>query len=249
MMSNKEKIIEAFNKVKALGWVKSHRSNNTGIGKTFEDCIGVVENNRNEPDLFGFEIKSHRASSSSYVTLFTKSPSYPRRGANGYLRDKFGSIDPDNNLKKLHTSIFADKYNTYEGKYSFRLIHKEDERRIYIEVYTADDHKLLDNKVYYTYADMEKALRDKLRNLLYVTAQRRMNPDGTESFCFDSAEIYCDPSLECFLKLLDQGYIMYDIRMGSYKSGKLYGKPHDHGSGFRIKEDTLLKLYSTVESI
>lgn len=55
-MTNREKIIEAFYKVKALGWIKSHRSNNTGIGKTFEDCIGVIENNLNEPDLFGYEI-------------------------------------------------------------------------------------------------------------------------------------------------------------------------------------------------
>ena len=81
-MTNKQRIIEAFEKVKALGWVKSHRRNNTGIGKTFEDYIGVIENNLNEPDLFGFEIKSHREESTSYVTLFTKSPSYPTKGAN-----------------------------------------------------------------------------------------------------------------------------------------------------------------------
>lgn len=56
-MTNKEMIIEAFYKVKTMGWVKSHRRNNTGIGKTFEDCIGVIENNLNEPDLFGFELK------------------------------------------------------------------------------------------------------------------------------------------------------------------------------------------------
>ena len=71
-MTNKEKIIDAFHKVKAMGWVKSRRSNNTGIGKTFEDYVGVDENNLNQPDLFGFDIKSHRAASSSYVTLFTK---------------------------------------------------------------------------------------------------------------------------------------------------------------------------------
>lgn len=248
-MNNKERIIEAFYKVKALGWVESHRSNNTGIGKTFEDYIGVVENNINEPDLFGFEIKAHRAESSSYVTLFTKSPSYPSKGANAYLKDRFGSFYPDGKMKKLHTSIFANRFNTYEDKYSFRLIHMPIEERIYIGVYTLGGDKLLDEKVYYNYEDINKALRNKLHNLFYVRAQRKRNKNGKEIFYFDSAEIYTEPSLKRFLKLLDAGEIMYDIRMGAYQSGRNYGKPHDHGSGFRIREENIKELYATKEEV
>ncbi len=244
-MTNKEKIIDAFHKVKAMGWVKSHRSNNTGIGKTFEDYVGVVENNLNQPDLFGFEIKSHRAASSSYVTLFTKKPSHPAKGANAGLKDKFGTFYPGSQEKKLHTSIFANRYNTYEGNLSFRLINRADERRIYIAVYDLSNTTLLDCSVYYTYDDIESALRDKLHNLFYVTAQSQILPDKTESFLFDSADIYTEPSLECFLKLLDNGDIMYDIRMGAYSNGK----PHDHGSGFRIKECNLVNLYKNKEHI
>ncbi|MDE7153551.1 MAG: MvaI/BcnI restriction endonuclease family protein [Muribaculaceae bacterium] len=248
-MSNKDKIIEAFKKVKALKWVKSHRSNNTGIGKTFEDVIGVVENNLDEPDLFGFEIKSHRAESQSFVTLFTKKPSHPSRGANACLKNKFGTNYPNSQLKELHTSIFANRYNTYKDKYSFRLVHKTEERRVYIEVYTLADHKLLDNTVYYAYEDIEAALKNKLHNLFYVKAQQKQDSDKTELFFFDSAEIYTDPSLERFLKLLDKGKIMYDIRMGAYQSGKKIGKPHDHGSGFRIRETDFKELYANHETI
>ena len=102
-MTDKEKIIAAFRAVKALGKVKSNRSYNTGIGKTLEDYIGVDENNLKELDLNGFEIKSHRGDSTSYVTLFTKSPSFPKRGANAKLKDKYGECYPDSQLKKLHT--------------------------------------------------------------------------------------------------------------------------------------------------
>lgn len=42
---------------------------------------------------------------------------------------------------------------------------------------------------------------------------------------------------------------MYDIRIGAYGSGKKLGKPHDHGSGFRIKENNLVNLYSNIERI
>ena len=112
-MTNKEKIISRFRAVKKLGYVKSHRRNNTSIGKTFEDYIGVVENNVDKPDLYGFEIKSHRELAQSYVTLFTKSPSFPK-GANAYLKDKFGMpYDENSELKKLHTSMFANISNMY----------------------------------------------------------------------------------------------------------------------------------------
>ena len=52
-----------------------------------------------------------------------------------------------------------------------------------------------------------------------------------------------------FLNLIDKGLIMYDIRIGSYKTGKDVGKAHDHGSGFRILEKNLTKLYSTCETV
>lgn len=248
-MTNKEKIIEAFRKVKALGWIESHRRSNTGIGKTFEDCIGVIENNQNKPDLFGFEIKSHRRDSASFVTLFTKTPSFPKRGANAYLKDKFGECYPNSDYKKLHTSIFANSFNSYVDKYSFRLIHKPEDKKIYIGVYSLGGSDLLDSTVFYTYSDIEKALKKKLFSLLYVKAQWSKNDEKKESFYFDSAEIYTTPSLNKFLELLDEGLIMYDIRIGVYQTGKYAGKPHDHGSAFRIKEGTLCKLYEEKEVI
>ncbi|MEG1700165.1 MAG: MvaI/BcnI family restriction endonuclease, partial [Alistipes sp.] len=62
-------------------------------------------------------------------------------------------------------------------------------------------------------------------------------------FKFNKAEIYSQPSLARFLDLIDAGIIMYDIRIGSYSSGRNIGKAHDHGSGFRIKENDICKLY------
>ncbi len=242
MDNNKECIIERFRQVKALGFVKSNRSNNTGIGKTFEDYIGVVENNRDEPDLFGYEIKSHREDAASYITLFTKSPNFPRR-ANSYLRDNYG-IPYENNsaLKKLHTSMFASRYNTFNNKYSFRLINDNHCYVVKIGVFDLGTKQLLDDSVGYTYECLDKILKKKLKNLFYVSSERKFE-DGTECFFFNKAEIYSVPTLNKFLELLDEGLIMYDIRIGSYQSGKNFGKPHDHGSGFRILESNLRLLF------
>ena len=248
-MTNKDKIISKFRAVKKLGFVKSRRRNNTGIGKTFEDYVGVVENNIDKPDLFGFEIKSHREIAQSYITLFTKSPSFPK-GANSYLKEKFGTPYEDNpNLKKLHTSMFANKSNSYGGKYAFQLINDKKKRSVFIAVFSLKTKKIVDCSCGYTYDDLEKVMRKKLKNLFYVTAETKKDKKKTEYFWFNKAEIYDTPSFAKFLNMLDKGLIMYDIRIGSYHSGENYGKAHDHGSGFRISEKNLNKLYSNNEKI
>lgn len=247
MKSDRERIIESFYAVKNLGYVKSNRKNNTGIGKTFEDYIGVVENNLDEADLYGYEIKSHREEASSYITLFTKIPTFPPR-ANAYLKDQYG-MPYENNpaLKKLHTSMFADRFNTSNRKFSFRLIN-DIKGFVKIGVYDIDTKQLIDDNVGYTYESIEVILQKKLKSLFYVSAKREYRGND-EFFYFDKAEIYSDPSLAKFLDLLNKGQIMYDIRIGSYQSGCKYGKPHDHGSGFRILEPNLRLLYENYEVI
>ena len=106
---------------------------------------------------------------SSYVTLFTKSPSFPKR-ANAYLKDKFGTPYEDApSINSLHTSMFANSYNTYMKKYSFKLLNNPVAKTILIGVFDLNTKELLDCSVGYTYQDIQKALTKKLKNLLYVT--------------------------------------------------------------------------------
>ena len=248
MKTNKMLIIERFREVERLGFVPSNRSHNTGIGKTFEDYIGVVENNIDEPDLFGFEIKSHRELATSYVTLFTKTPVFPKR-ANAYLKDRYGIPYSDNaELKKLHISMFASKYSLAYEQYNFRLVNDKDNSVIRIGVFDPKDNRLIDQSVGYTYECLENVLKKKLKNLFYVNAETALI-DMKEHFHFNRAEIFTAPTLERFIKLIDDGMIMYDIRIGSYRSGRNYGKAHDHGSGFRILERNLHLLFENHESI
>ena len=248
MKTNKDLIIEQFRRIEKLGFVPSNRSHNTGIGKTFEDYIGVVENNIDEPDLYGFEIKSHRELASSYVTLFTKAPIFPKK-ANTYLRDKYGEPYLNNAvLKKLHISMFASKYTLAYNKYNFRLINDRNNSVVRIGIFNPIDNQLIDNSVGYTYDCLEDILKKKLKNLFYVSAKTKVI--GTkEHFHFNKAEIFTNPTLKNFLKLIDDGVIMYDIRIGSYGSGDNYGKAHDHGSGFRILEKNLHLLFENHEHI
>jgi len=60
--------------IKEMGYVKTHRTGNTGIGKTLEDLLGITENNVPGPNAAMVELKSVRKNVSSMLTLFTKSP-------------------------------------------------------------------------------------------------------------------------------------------------------------------------------
>lgn len=144
--------------------------------------------------------------------------------------------------------MFASRFNTSKEKFSFRLINDRNVRLLRIGIYDINTKALIDSNVGYTYDCLEKILNKKLKNLFYVSAERKYE-DGEEKFYFNKAEIYFEPSFEKFLDLIDRGLIMYDIRIGSYKSGKNYGKPHDHGSGFRILESNLRLLFLRHEII
>ena len=239
-MINSEKLISEFNRIKSLGFIKSNRSHNTGIGKTFEDYLGVTENNSKDCDFEVFEVKTQRALAQSYITLFTKSPSHPR-GANRFLKDNFGKPDNEHpDVKVLHTSIFGDRYNTFNNEYGFKITVNDLEEKLFLQIKSLNTHEMVSESV--VYWDFEDVKAKKLDNTIFVWAERHFI-DGDEYFHFTKAQIYYGFS---FAKLIDgfkKGYIMFDIRMGSYKTGKNKGKPHDHGSGFRVKRENLKDLF------
>jgi len=39
------KLIKKLKAIEKMGYIKTHRAGNTGIGKTLEDLLGITENN------------------------------------------------------------------------------------------------------------------------------------------------------------------------------------------------------------
>jgi hypothetical protein len=68
---NRKELIKRLREIRDLGFVRSSRIGPTGIGKTFEDLLGIAENNLALPDLGRLEIKTARKGSNSLITLFT----------------------------------------------------------------------------------------------------------------------------------------------------------------------------------
>ena len=241
-MNKINKVQEEFDRIKSLGFVRSTRPNNRdgGIGNTFEDLLGVEENNLKDPDFEGFEVKTHRFLNSSYITLFSKSQSFPKK-ANSILKERYGEVRdsefPD--LKKLYASIFSHRWGLVYEKFKMKLDVNFSEKRIYLLV---DDNKNISKDVYWNFKDLSDGL-NKLENLFSVSAKSKIVDEETY-FHYDSAKVFLNIDFDKFINELKSGNIQFDIRIGVHKSGPNYGKPHDHGSGFRVKKENLINLYN-----
>lgn len=237
-----KKIADKLKSIKELGFLKSERNHNTGVGKTFEDHFGISENNYKSPDFDGNEVKATRKKSTCAVTLFTKAPC--STVGNRYLLDNYGVIDDSTSHKKLHVSIFGNKLSSYKDQFQFTLKVDRQKEKLTIVIFDMNG-KEIDSNVYWNFSDIKDARNLKLNTMLYVKADT-INKDGNEYFNYSDASVFQNlHSFENFLDMLEDGKIFFDLRMGTYRSGKNVGKPHDHGSAIRVKKNYLAEMYLT----
>lgn len=234
--------IVEFEKVKAMGWIKTHRAGPTGIGKTLEDLLGIPENNLDEPDFGDYELKSCRIDSNSMLTMFTRAPE-PRR-ANTYLRMKYGysSNAYDNDEKVLHSTLSADRFTPVaETGHKLKISCAAD--GIYIECEDGVEN------IFWSREALKACFEKKYKNK-FVYAKALSHGEGAnEEFKFVEAYEVSGFDYDAFISLLEEGKIYVDLRIGQYHHGRNKGKTHDHGTGFRIKENDQHLLFKVKNKI
>ncbi len=80
--------------------------------------------------------------------------------------------------------------------------------------------------------------------MLYVKAEAK-GSGSKEEFWFNEAWLLSGFNFTNFLALLRDGIILVDIRIGQYPDGR----PHDHGTGFRVFPDKLDLCFEHREKI
>jgi hypothetical protein len=178
-MFEPEKFKEAYQNVKQLGFIESRRDRDTGIGKTLEDIMSIPENNIDAPDLHGIEIKSQRALSSSYVTLFTKAPTSPR-AVNTRLRLNYGTFDQEfKDIKVLHVSIFGDRFVEHSGGYSFKLDVDDIQQKVFLTIKHTESSCMVEQSIYWSYEVLRNIINNKLQYLAFIKAVTQRRDKGT----------------------------------------------------------------------
>ncbi len=161
MIGYKE-LIGKLKKIKKMGWIKTHRAGNTGIGKTLEDLLGITENNVPGPNAEMIELKSARKNISSMLTLFTKSP-LPEN-ANSDLLKKFGYHSARGG-KRLNTTVNAVEYNKLKGRAGLKIDVQKDR----INFITLEKEVV----GYWDKETLKNSFEKKLPKLLYVKAEAK----------------------------------------------------------------------------
>lgn len=238
-------LVEVMEEISNAGWHKSTRKGNTGIGKTFEDLLKKEEDNHDLPDFHDIEIKTHETASASMLTMFTKSPTYPR-GANTMLRNNYGKEDEYGN-NVLHVTVSGNrKTDSLMYDYDFKAEVDRDERIVKLLVYNKNG-ELVDSSVYWSFDSLEKQITRKLKFLAIISAESK-EENGNKFYRYNDVDLVTELNIEGLCDGIENGDIKIDIRIGAYKTGKNEGKTHDHGTGFRINTERLLH-YSNVENI
>lgn len=219
-----------------MGWIKTHRSGPTGIGKTLEDLLGITENNIDGPDFGDYELKSCRLDSNSMLTIFTKTPQ--PKGAANTLRMTFGySSDAyENDEKVLHSTLSADRFvSIADTGHSLKVLCTSDKISI-----IAEDGK---EYAYWTREQLKTAFEKKYKGKFVYAKAHSRNSGANEEFKFVEAYEVSGFDYDAFVALLEQGKIYIDLRIGQYHGGTKNGQTHDHGTGFRIKENDQSLLF------
>lgn len=222
-----QEVVKKLKELKEKGYIKTHRTGSTGIGKTLEDLLGIQENNIPGPDLNEeIELKTARKLSSSMLTLFTKAP-LPR-SANSHLLETFGYITEESRGRKiLNTTVNGLDYNTLRGAPGFKVNVISDKL-----VLSAYQH--IDIVPYWDRETLRKCFESKLPKLVYVKAESKGSNED-EEFWYNEAYLLSGFNFDDFIRLIKEGNILVDIRIDRFPGGR----PHDHGTGFRVHHNKL----------
>lgn len=238
MIYTKEDFIRVYKEIKSKGWIRTHRKGSTGIGKTLEDLLGIHENNLASPDFGEYELKSGRKNSQSMLTIFTKSPQPAR--ANSYLREKFGySSNAYNNTDKvLHATLSAVAFTRIADTGNELKIACDDKRIFIVSNITIED-------VYWDREELRKFFERKYKNkFIYAKAESRYSGEKEEFYFCEAYEV-SGFDYNAMIRLLQEGKIFIDLRIGQYPDGRT----HDHGTGFRIRESDQPLLFKECQNL
>ncbi|MDY0278454.1 MAG: MvaI/BcnI family restriction endonuclease [Acholeplasma sp.] len=230
-----------FNSIIEMGWIKTHRSGNTGIGKTLEDLLDIEENNIQGPDFDIYELKASRKSENAYLTLITQAPS--PRGYNSILR-RIGGYPQEKNGKLincLRTTLYYEIENELlNGNKLTYIINTNSQGKK--EIRLKLNGKLIDG--FWDLESIAKKMKKKLSNLVYVLADNKYIGND-EYFKFEKAVLLKkdDFTVKSLEEALQEGLLLIDIRLGQYENGLA----HDHGTAIRIKKGNKYKLYNYEE--
>lgn len=249
----KPALVAKLKEISGMGFVPNARKgNHGGVGNTLEDLLGIKENNLPIPNAAEWELKAQRLNSTSLTTLFHIEPS-PRavRFVPQILLPLYGWPHQEDGKKysKGEMSFRQTIHGKSRSDRGFKVVIDRKEHKILIsfnaksvDLKHKDWLKLvkkqaglgeLNPQPYWGFDDLEHKAGTKLLNTFYVQAEVEIRRKK-EFYHYTKVMMLQKFSFAGFLKALEEGKILvdFDARTG-----------HNHGTKFRMRQDSLPLLY------
>jgi len=217
-----------FREVREHGFYKSMRRGPTGVGHTLEQCLGLTENNVAVPDLGDVELKAHRDSVTSLITLFTFNRKAWVMQPLSAIR-AYGTPDPNGRLGLYFTM-------SQQPNSSGLFLTVTDEA-------VSVQHISGKTIVLWFTKDLSTQFRAKMPALLLVTARTETRGD-IEYFNYYRARLLTGTSPTLIADQIRRGNMLIDLRLHDAIT-----HARNHGTGFRAKEGSLDQLFTRVETL
>jgi hypothetical protein len=214
-----------FQHLRDQGFVPTRRAEPTGVGKTLEDLLGLQENNIALPDLGTVELKAHRNTSTSLITLFS-------------FNRKVWQMPPLEAVKRYGVADTSGRLGLY-----YTLSTKPNSAGLLL-TFTPEaiqvQHQDGTLVAAWPLATIAQQFVRKIPMLILVSAQSEIR--GTqEYFHYQRARLLRDTEPTILLTQFQAGVVLLDLRLHD-----AHTRARNHGTAFRIAEVNLPTLFREV---
>lgn len=231
-----------FLSIKRRGWIKSQRMGPTGVGYTLEKLLNITENCFAFPDLYPYEIKTHRCNSKYSISLFNAAPDGEELFEIKRVCKTYGYPDKIIKMSKiLCCTMNANEMNSMGIRFRQQLFVDYKSEKIFLNIFN-NRLEMIDNKTWWSFKYLKERYETKLKYLILITARSKCL-NGTEYFKYDTITLYQAKNFDTFLKLISNGIINISFKISCFRTGKNVGKIRDHGTGFSIQKSNIDLLF------
>lgn len=233
-------LLEKFQEINKMGWIKSMRKGTTGIGYTFETLIGKEEDTITGPDFKSIEIKVKRKYGYGTVTLFNAVPDNKEKMVNE-IYELYGVFNKNKNYYKTFMVTIDTTFMKRYGKHYFQLKVDKKEEKIRMEIY--DENKnLIRDDISWSYQLLEDKINKKMKNLALIKAKIKRENDIIYYNYYDIS-FYEMKEFKEFINAIKLGKVKITFKMSAFIFGERTGEMDNHGVGFDINERCLDLIY------
>lgn len=232
-----ESLKSEFKKIQDMGYIKIKNIKN--LEKEFKSLINL--------ELYKeVDIKIKKAYNKSYKPLFGA----PIKNGNNYdmerLRKKYGYPDTVYKQQKiLETSVQANCSTLIGTKYLFKLFVDYSKAKIFLVVLDKNMN-FIEKKAYWDFALIKEKLESKNQYLALIKTWTKKENDE-DYYKYYDLEFYKLKNLSEFLKLIEDGTIRVNIKIGINRTKYKAGTINNRGITFDIEECDIPKLYEKIE--